>query len=46
MAVLGIRAPASKESAEREGRYGKRATQVAARTVLVQHPEKGRPNGR
>lgn len=35
-----------KESAEEEGRYGKRAEEVAARTVLKQHKEKGHKKGR
>jgi len=30
-----------KEKAEEEGRYGGRAKEVAARTVLKQHKEKG-----
>jgi len=30
-----------KESAERSGRYGSRAKEVAARTVIKQHEEKG-----
>lgn len=30
-----------KESAEKSGRYGKRAKEVAARTVLKEHKEKG-----
>jgi hypothetical protein len=30
-----------KESAEESGRYGKRAAEVAARTVLKQHKKKG-----
>ena len=30
-----------KESAERSGRYGKRAKEVAARTVMKQHKAKG-----
>ena len=34
-----------KESAEASGRYGKRAKEVAARTVLKQHKEKGHPKG-
>jgi hypothetical protein len=34
-----------KESAERSGRYGKRAAEVAARTVLKQHKEKGHRKG-
>ena len=34
-----------KESAQREGRYGKRAKEVAARTVLKQHKQKGHRRG-
>ncbi|MFY9530526.1 MAG: hypothetical protein WBC04_19660 [Candidatus Acidiferrales bacterium] len=34
-----------KESAQRSGRYGKRAKEVAARTVLKQHKEKGHRKG-
>ena len=34
------------ESAKKEGRYGKRAEEVAARTVLKQHKEKGHKPGR
>jgi hypothetical protein len=34
-----------KESAEASGRYGNRAKEVAARTVLKQHKEKGHPKG-
>jgi hypothetical protein len=34
-----------KESAEGSGRYGKRAAEVAARTVLKQHKEKGHSKG-
>ena len=30
-----------KEEAQKSGRYGKRASEVAARTVLKQHSEKG-----
>ncbi|HQR38453.1 MAG TPA: hypothetical protein PLF26_08620 [Blastocatellia bacterium] len=30
-----------KEEAEKSGRYGKRAAEVAARTVLKQHKRKG-----
>jgi len=30
-----------KESAEKSGRYGKRAQEVAARTVLKHHTEEG-----
>lgn len=35
-----------KDSAEKSGRYGKRAKEVAARTVLKQHKEKGHPKGK
>jgi hypothetical protein len=34
-----------KESAERSGRYGSRAKEVAARTVLKQHKAKGHSKG-
>lgn len=34
-----------KEDAEKTGRYGKRAEEVAARTVLKQHKEKGHKKG-
>jgi hypothetical protein len=34
-----------KQSAEKSGRYGKRADEVAARTVLKQHKEKGHQKG-
>jgi hypothetical protein len=34
-----------KEKAERSGRYGKRAKEVAARTVLKQHKAKGHRRG-
>jgi len=34
-----------KDSAEKTGRYGKRAKEVAARTVLKQHKEKGHKKG-
>jgi hypothetical protein len=34
-----------KESAEKEGRYGNRAKEVAARTVLKQHKDKGHRKG-
>jgi len=34
-----------KESAQRSGRYGKRAKEVAARTVLKHHGEAGHPKG-
>lgn len=34
-----------KESAQRSGRYGKRAKEVAARTVLKQHKERGHRKG-
>jgi hypothetical protein len=35
-----------KESAEESGRYGKRAKEVAARTVMKHHSEAGHPKGR
>ncbi len=34
-----------KESAEKEGRYGKRAKEVAARTVIKHHREEGHKKG-
>ena len=34
-----------KEAAKREGRYGDRAEEVAARTVLKEHKEKGHKKG-
>jgi hypothetical protein len=34
-----------KESAEKSGRYGKRAEEVAARTVLKHHAEEGHRQG-
>ena len=34
-----------KESAEESGRYGKRAKEVAARTVMKQHKEEGHKKG-
>jgi hypothetical protein len=34
-----------KESAQRSGRYGERAAEVAARTVLKQHKEKHHRKG-
>lgn len=34
-----------KESAQKSGRYGKRAEEVAARTVLKRHKEKGHERG-
>ena len=34
-----------KESAEKSGRYGKRAKEVAARTVLKHHSEEGHKRG-
>jgi hypothetical protein len=34
------------QSARKEGRYGKRAKEVAARTVLKEHKEKGHSKGR
>jgi hypothetical protein len=33
-----------KEETEKSGRYGSRAKEVAARTVLKQHKEKGHKN--
>lgn len=33
------------ESAKKEGRYGKRSKEVAARTVLNKHREAGHPKG-
>lgn len=33
------------ESAQRSGRYGKRAKEVAARTVLKRHKEEGHRKG-
>jgi len=35
-----------KKSAQRSGRYGKRAKEVAARTVLKQHKRKGHAKGK
>jgi hypothetical protein len=35
-----------KESAQKEGRYGKRAKEVAARTVMKMHKENGHKKGR
>ena len=35
-----------KEDAEKSGRYGNRAEEVAARTVLKQHKEKGHKKGK
>ncbi|HKD99519.1 MAG TPA: hypothetical protein VKE69_00805 [Planctomycetota bacterium] len=35
-----------KESAQRSGRYGKRAKEVAARTVMKQHKSKGHAKGK
>ncbi|MGH9684658.1 MAG: hypothetical protein ACRD4S_13730 [Candidatus Acidiferrales bacterium] len=35
-----------KESAEKSGRYGKRAKEVAARTVMKQHKKKGHKKGK
>jgi len=35
-----------KEEAEKDGRYGDRAEEVAARTVLKQHKEKDHPKGK
>ena len=34
-----------KESAEESGRYGKRAKEVAARTVMKHHKEEGHKKG-
>ena len=34
-----------KKSAQRSGRYGKRAKEVAARTVMKQHKKKGHKKG-
>jgi len=34
-----------KESAEKSGRYGKRATEVAARTVMKHHKQEGHKTG-
>jgi hypothetical protein len=34
-----------KEDAEKSGRYGDRAEEVAARTVLKEHKEKGHKKG-
>ena len=34
-----------KEEAQKEGRYGKRAKEVAARTVMKQHGERGQRKG-
>ncbi len=34
-----------KEAAQREGRYGKRAAEVAARTVMKQHARQGHRKG-
>jgi hypothetical protein len=34
-----------KENAQRSGRYGRRAKEVAARTVLKQHKKKGHRKG-
>jgi hypothetical protein len=35
-----------KENAQKSGRYGKRAKEVAARTVLKHHSEEGHPKGK
>lgn len=35
-----------KSEAEKKGRYGKRAKEVAARTVLKQHKKKGHKKGK
>lgn len=34
-----------KENAQKSGRYGKRAKEVAARTVMKQHSDKGHRKG-
>ena len=34
-----------RENAEKSGRYGKRAKEVAARTVMKQHKKKGHRKG-
>jgi hypothetical protein len=35
-----------KESAQKSGRYGKRAKEVAARTVMKEHKRKGHSKGK
>jgi hypothetical protein len=35
-----------KENAEKSGRYGKRSAEVAARTVMKHHKEKGHSKGK
>jgi hypothetical protein len=35
-----------KESAEKSGKYGSRAKEVAARTVMKEHKEKGHAKGK
>lgn len=35
-----------KESAQKSGRYGKRAKEVAARTVMKHHRDAGHPRGK
>ena len=35
-----------KESAQKSGRYGRRAKEVAARTVMKQHKRRGHAKGR
>ncbi len=35
-----------KASAQKSGRYGRRAKEVAARTVMKEHKAKGHPKGR
>jgi len=35
-----------KESAQKSGRYGRRAKEVAARTVMKQHKSRGHRKGR
>lgn len=42
---LWLRVVIVKEDAEKSGRYGDRAEEVAARTVLKQHQEKGHKKG-
>jgi hypothetical protein len=34
------------DASKKEGRYGKRAKEVAARTVLKHHKESGHPKGK
>ena len=35
-----------KREAQKSGRYGKRAKEVAARTVMKQHKRRGHPKGK